>query len=131
MTETFRPGFRISEIDVGILMLGSVGSVLMARFDASLAVAIVFTVAHFFLFCNVLRMSRPLELAWAVLFVALAASTILVDFPSWTHTFMAMLAVTTILAVVHALRPSYHGAFWRQINPNLPDWWKNNGVDEQ
>ncbi len=102
----FRPGFRLSEIDVGVLMLGVLASGLLARFDESFAVALLFTLAHFFLFCNVLRMSRSLELVWALLFVLLAAST--------------------ILAVVQVLRSSYHGVFWRQLNPNLPQWWAVN-----
>ena len=33
----FRPGFRLSEIDVGVLMLGILASVLLARFDESFA----------------------------------------------------------------------------------------------
>ena len=122
----FRPGFRLSEIDVGVLMLGILASVLLARFDESLAVALLFTLAHFFLFCNVLRMSRPLELVWAALFVLLAASTILIGFPPWNYTLSAMLAVTAIFAVVQVLRSSYHGVFWRQLNPNLPQWWAVN-----
>jgi hypothetical protein len=129
-TENFRPGFRISEIDVGVLMLGTLVSVLLARFDESFAVAILFTIAHFFLFCNVLRMSRPLELAWAALFVLLAASTILIGFPTWSHTFSVMLAVTAILAFIQVLQPSYHGAFWRRLNPNLPHWWAINRRDK-
>ena len=122
----FRPGFRLSEIDVGVLMLGVLASVLLARFDESFAVALLFTLAHFFLFCNVLRMSRPLELVWALLFVLLAASTIRTGFPPWSYTFCAMLAVTAILAVVQVQRSSYHGVFWRQLNPNLPQWWAVN-----
>lgn len=122
----FRPGFRLSEIDVGVLMLGILASVLLARFDESFAVALLFTLVHFFLFCNVLRMSRPFELVWAVLFVLLAASTILIGFPSWGYTLSAMLAMTVILAAVQVLRPSYHGVFWRQLNPNLPQWWAVN-----
>ncbi len=129
--ENFQPGFRISEIDVGVLILATLGSVLLARFDESLAVATVFTVAHFFLFCNVLRMSRPLELVWAALYVVLSASTILIGFPTWSHTFTVMLAVTAIFAVIQVLRPSYHGVFWRQINPNLPHWWTINRADKQ
>ena len=122
----FRPGFRLSEIDVGVLILGILASVLLARFDEPFAVALLFTLAHFFLFCNVLRMSRPLELVWAALFVLLAVSTILIGFPPWSYTLSAMLAVTAILAVVQVLRPSYHGVFWRQLNPNLPQWWAAN-----
>lgn len=122
----FRPGFRLSEIDIGVLLLGILTSVLIARFDESLAVALLFTLGHFFMFCNVLRMGRPLELVWAVLFVLLAGSTILNGFPSWSYTLYAMLAVTAILALVQVLQPSYHGVFWRQLNPNLPQWWAVN-----
>jgi hypothetical protein len=129
-TVDFRPGFRLSEIDVGVLILGILASILLARFDESFAVILLFTVAHFFLFCNVLRMSRPLELAWAALFVLLAGSTVRTGFPPWSYTFSAMLAVTIILAVVQILRPSYHGVFWRQFNPNLPQWWAANGNNQ-
>ncbi|MDH4324805.1 MAG: hypothetical protein OEW90_11760 [Betaproteobacteria bacterium] len=122
----FRPGFRLSEIDVGVLMSGILASVLLARVDKSFALALLFTLAHFFLFCNVLRMSRPLELLWAALFVVLAASTILVGFPPWSYTLSAMLAVTVILAVVQVLRPSYHGVLWQRVNPDLPQWWDAN-----
>ncbi len=122
----FQPGFRLSEIDVGILLAGLPFSVLIGHLDESLTFVALFTLAHFFLFCNVLRMSRPLEVLWAVLFVVLAVSTILTGFPTWTFTFSIMLLVTVILTVVQALRPSYHGVFWRQLNPNLPQWWAAN-----
>ena len=122
----FRPGFRLSEIDVGVLMLGILASVLLARFDESFAIALLFTLAHFFLFCNVLRMSRPLELVWALLFVLLASCTIRVGFPPWSYTFSAMLAVMAGMVVIQVLRPSYHGVLWRQLNPNLLQWWAVN-----
>ncbi len=126
-TLDFQPGFRLSELDVGILIAGICASVLLARLDERLAVALLFTLAHFFLFCNVLRMSRPLELLWAVLFVLLAGSTFYLGFPPWNYTLAAMLVVTLTLALVQILRPSYHGVLWRQINPNLKQWWAANG----
>ncbi len=122
----FQPGFRLSEIDVGILLAGLPISVLIGRLDESLTLVVLFTLAHFFLFCNVVRMSRPLELLWAVLFVVLAVSTILSGFPPWIYTFSIMLLVTAILMVVQVLRPSYHGVFWRRLNPDLPQWWAVN-----
>jgi hypothetical protein len=130
-TANFRPGFRISEIDVGVLLLGTIGSYILARIDESLGVLMVFTVAHFFLFCNVVRMDRPLELIWAALFVLLASSTMLIDVPTWSHTFTVVLTVTAIFVAVQVLMPSYHGAFWRQINPNLPQWWAINREDKE
>ena len=122
-TLKFQPGFRLSEMDVGILMLGICSSVLLARLDERLGVALLFVLAHFFLFCNMLRMSRPLELIWAVLFVLLAGSTFTFGLPSWNSTLAAMLVITLILAFVQILLPSYHGVLWRKINPNLEQWW--------
>ena len=119
----FRPGFRVSEVDIAVLIAGVLGSALLIRFDESLAIAVFFTLGHFFLFCNVLRMSRPLELAWAVTFVFLAGSTFRIGFPPFIYTLLTMLVITTILAAIQILRPSYHGAFWQQLNPNLPQWW--------
>jgi len=122
-TLKFQPGFRLSEMDVGIIMLGVCVSVLLARLDERLGLALLFVLAHFFLFCNVLRMSRPLELIWAVLFVLLAGSTFYFGLPPWNTTLAAMLVVTLFLAFVQILLPSYHGVFWRKINPNLKQWW--------
>jgi len=119
----FQPGFRISELDVGVLILGVCASVLLARLDERLGMAVLFVLAHFFLFCNVLRMSRPLELVWAALFVLMAGSTFYFDLPSWNYTMAVMLIVTLMLTLVQILQPSYHGVFWRKINPNLEQWW--------
>lgn len=127
----FRPGFRLSEIDVGVLILGVVVSVPLARLDEFFAIALLFALGHFFLFCNVLRMMRPLEVAWAVLFVVLAASTVRTGFPTWGYTLSAMLAVTAILAAVQIALPSYHGVFWRRVNPGLPQWWAENRKSEE
>jgi hypothetical protein len=122
-TSKFQPGFRLSEMDVGILILGVCCSVLLARFDERLGMVVVFVLAHFFLFCNVLRMRRLLELIWAMLFVFLAGSTFYFNYPFWHYTLVVMLVVTLILAIVQILQPSYHGVLWQKINPNLKQWW--------
>ena len=127
----FRPGFRISEVDVGVVILAILVSVLLGRLDDMLGVATLFTVAHFFLFCNMLRMNRPLELIWAALFVLLAGSTLLVGVPTWSLTLILMLSVTAVFAVIQVLRPSYHGVFWRKLNPNLLRWWEVNRAGKQ
>jgi len=123
---SFRPGFRLSEIDVGILILGVVVPTLIARFHEPLALFMFFAVAHFFLFCNVLRMSRSRELTWAALFVLLAGGTLRSGFPPFGIALWVMLAVTVVLAIVDMSRPSYHGIFWQRLNPGLPQWWEAN-----
>ena len=127
--DEFHPGFRLSEFDVGVLIVGISLSVIVGRTDEWLGFAVAFTVAHFFLFCNVLRMSRPYELTWAALFVLMAASTILRDFPLWSHTFWVMLLCTFIFGALEMRKPSYHGVCWRFVNPNLPQWWATNMDD--
>jgi len=122
-TLKFQPGFRLSEMDVGIILLGVCVSVLLGRFDERLGMMVLFVLAHFFLFCNVLRMSRPLELIWAGLFVLLAGSTFTFGQPSWNTTMAAMLGMTLILTFIQCLLPSYHGVLWRKLNPNLEQWW--------
>jgi hypothetical protein len=124
--EEFHPGFRISEIDVGVLIAGVLVSVVVGRSDDWLGFAVAFTLAHFFLFCNVLRMSRSYELTWATLFVLLSASTLLQGMPTWTNTFLAMLVCTFVVAGLEIGKPSYHGVCWRLVNPNLPHWWATN-----
>jgi hypothetical protein len=124
--EEFRPGFRLSEFDVGVLIVGILMSVIVGRSDDWLGFAVTFTAAHFFLFCNVLRMSRPFELIWAALFVLMAASTILLGVPTWSNTFLALLLCTFVLACIEIRKPSYHGVCWKIVNPNLPQWWATN-----
>src|SRR5262249_2513053 len=70
---TFQPGFRLSALDVIVLIIGGIASAYVMTRDWWFGIAIAFVVLHFFLFCNVLRMSRPLELIWAGIFAAMAA----------------------------------------------------------
>ena len=86
-----------------------------------------FVVGHFFLFCNVFRVARPLEFAWASLFTALAGSTIVVEQPGWPVTLAISLAATLVVIVVQMHKPSYHGIAWQRINPELRAWWEAQG----
>jgi hypothetical protein len=122
-TRTFQPGFRLSATDVGVLVVGAAASAYAATLDRWLGVAVAFVVAHFFLFCNVLRMSRPLELTWATVFAALAAAAISLGTPSWPVVFAVSSSVTAVVALIEARRPSYHGVGWQRVNPRLPEWW--------
>jgi hypothetical protein len=121
---TFRPGFRFSKLDAVILLVGLYISADTASVYPWVGIAIGFVIAHFFLFCNLVRMARPSELAWSALFVLLASSTILVGSPQWPMTLAISFAVTVVLIGLEMRKPSYHGVFWRQINPELLQWWQ-------
>ena len=123
----FAPGFRLSVLDAIILIAGFVVVFALATIAWWGALVVGFVLGHFFLFCNVVRMSRPLELAWAVVFATLAAATLALDAPGWPVTLAVSLIASLALVGLEMRKPSYHGAGWKRINPGLPAWWKEHG----
>jgi len=127
----FSPGFRISTLDIAVLAGGAVGAIWAFQRYRWLGLVIAFTISHFFLFCNVLRMARPLELAWSAVFMSLAGSTITFSVPGWFPTFALSLVVTLIVALIQLRKPSYHGVAWHRFNPDLPRWWATNNLSKR
>ena len=123
----FKPGVRFSKLDAVILLVGLYISADTAAVMPWYGIAIGFVIAHFFLFCNIVRMARASELAWAALFVALASSTILTGVPRWPVTLAIAMAATVLLVALEMRKLSYHGILWRRINPNLQEWWEAQG----
>ena len=78
---------------------------------------------YFFLFCNVFRVSRPLELLWAGVFVVLAGTTLVTGVPGWLPTSIVSVLVAALVVGAEMRKPSYHGVGWQSINPALPTWW--------
>jgi hypothetical protein len=119
----FKPGFRISKIDLLVLAIG----LLLAGYcypDSKVASLIIFfVVGHFFLFCNVTRMSRVPELIWSGIFLCFAGFSVSTGHPSWLITFSLSTSVTFILILLEIQKPRYHGIFWQRLNPNLPNWF--------
>ena len=121
----FAPGWRFSVLDGFVLVAGMSASVGFGAFVWWIGFVIAFTIAHFFLFCNVFRISRPLELVWAGAFVALSSATIAFEAPGWLLTAAISLAVTIVVVVIEMRKPSYHGVGWQTINPGLRTWWES------
>ncbi len=119
----FAPGFRLSLRDAIVLAAGAIAAPALATMVWWWGFVVAFVVAHFFLFCNVVRMARPFELAWTAVFLALAVATVMLDFPGWPATISASLAATIVVVALQLRQPSYHGLGWRGINPGLPEWW--------
>jgi hypothetical protein len=120
----FRPGFRLSMFDKIILFIGGGVAIYLATVEVTASFIVAFVVGHFFLFCNVFRISRPPELIWATIFVSASVMTITVGYPGWVVT----TAISLVLAIAFIIReirsPSYHGILWHRINPQLEKWWK-------
>ncbi len=119
----FQPGFRLSRRDVLVLLLGGATATGWWREAPWFSALILFTVGHFFLFCNVLRMARRYEQLWTAVFLGLAVTTLRSDTPDWGQTYGLSLLTTVILAALQLRHPSYHGVWWQRVNPDLPQWW--------
>jgi len=128
---TFSPGFRMSAVDGGVLALGAIAAAAAASIDPSWGLAIGLPVVHFFLFCNVFRISRPLELLWAGVFLILAALTVVWGAPGWAATVVVSVFVACAVVVAEMCKPSYHGVVWQRINPRLREWWEQHGPRAQ
>lgn len=126
---TFAPGFRLSVVDGFVLLAGVAGTIILSMIVWWWGFVLGFVLGHFFLFCNVVRMARPLELLWSGVFVALAGATILLETPGWLVTALLSLVVTAIVVAVEMRKPSYHGVGWKWINPGLPAWWESHMVE--
>lgn len=135
----FRPGFRCSVIDLIVIVLGSLFALawgtsfdILLRIyspipDLAVGLGLFLPVFAFFLFCNVFRVSRPLELVWAAFYVILFTATVRFEVLDWRLTIGLLVFAMTTVILIEMRRPSYHGVGWQKINPDLPTWWKMNG----
>jgi len=127
-TPTFSPGFYFSVTDVVVLVAGILGSLLLGSIVWWYGAIIGFVILHFFLFCNVFRISRSSELIWAAGFIVLAGSTIVTEMPGWIATGIGGIALSSLLVWRETRRSDYHGICWQVWNPDLPEWWESNHV---
>ena len=122
----FKPGFRISKIDVFVLVIGALSAGYFYTVSQISSLIILFVIGHFFIFCNITRMSRIPELIWSGIFLLCAGFSAAKGQPSWSATFVLAGLTTIILVVLEVRKPGYHGIFWQTLNPNLPSWFEKN-----
>ena len=81
-----------------MLVAGAVATVTLWQTIWWLGFVIALVVGHFFLFCNVFRVARPLELARAAVFLASTYPTIAFGSPGWPASIV--ISLTTSFAVI-------------------------------
>jgi hypothetical protein len=109
-----------------VLVLGTVATIALWPTTPWLGFVVAFVVGHFFLFCNVFRIARSLELCWSGIFVVLTYGTIAWEMPSWPVAIAGTLLTTAVVIGIEMRKPTYHGILWQRINPQLPQWWAEN-----
>ena len=117
----FKPGFRLSFMDVLVLASSILGALKVYELSAYFSFVILFVIGHFFVFCNVIRIHWKSEIIWSVFFVVLGGWRVPIEY-HFTLSFL----LTLVLVYLHIKKPSYHGAFWKTLNPGLLDWFLEN-----
>jgi hypothetical protein len=114
-------GFRFSLVDGCAIALCAFGVWglwdLLGEFVWILPVAL----GHFFLFCNVFRVRRGYELAWAALFLINFSAWFLLGF-SWAGVLAAQAPVTLLAIGAEMRSPRYHGVFSRRLNERIDEY---------
>lgn len=119
----FRPGFRFAPTDALVLLAGAAAAWFAWRIEPWLGIAVLLPVALFFVYCNIVRMARPLELVWALAYAAGCVVRVQLGVPGWPWLVSGSVGLAAGLVVVQLRRPDYHGIGWQRINPQLPQWW--------
>jgi hypothetical protein len=108
---TRRRGFRFSIVDLTAIGACALATWLLFEELDSFVWLLPVTLGHFFLFCNVFRICRRLELIWSVLFVINVASFVIINRFAWLP-ILAIQSLVTVTVITLEIKSSrYHGIF--------------------
>ncbi len=113
---------RLSFSDVAVLASACLGVWWMHRHNNDMWWIIAAVVGHFFLFCNVFRIRRSLELWWAAIFVINTAWWLAQGQTDWLPTMGYQAPVTLVVIIIEMYSPWYHGIGARRINRRLDEY---------
>jgi hypothetical protein len=82
----------------------------------------VIVACHFFLFCNVFRVTRRRELIWAALFILNVGFWLLLRRLDWFNVLACQLPVSAGVIAWEIKATRYHGIFAGRLNPTLNDY---------
>ncbi|MCA9098366.1 MAG: hypothetical protein KDA36_08270 [Planctomycetaceae bacterium] len=106
-----RRGFRFSILDLSAIAVCGLLTWLTYPFLDELSLLFPITLGHFYLFCNVFRIHRNLELIWAGGFVFNVAIHLVLREISWLRILAIQTPLTVFLIVVEMRSGRYHGIF--------------------
>ena len=119
----FKPGFRVLPHDIPFIVIGIALAVYFYSSIPDLSVIAITSVFHFFLFCNIFRIRRAPELIWGGIFITLSYLKIEGLIQNWSLSLLISFIIAICIIAYETKHPSYHGVFWRKLNPNLKNWW--------
>jgi hypothetical protein len=115
-------GFRCSPLDAAVVIAAPIATWLARPVLGPMAGVICLAVGHFFLFCNVFRITRRKELLWTAACLANVTAWTLADAFSWAGILAVQTPLTAMLIGLELRSPGYHGVLARRLNPRLDDY---------
>lgn len=116
-------GMRFSRMDAVAIFAMAIAAVALWPAVGGLALVGPFALGHFFLFCNVFRVRRRLEIGWAAAFVANCAMWVtFAEGWSWAAVFAVQLPITIAVIASEIRSPRYHGVRANRWNPRLHEY---------
>lgn len=112
-------GLRFSIADAFALIVFAISAFLLNKAGSEFWWLLLIAAGHFFLFCNIFRIIRRLELIWAGLFILNVATWICLQRLSWLRVLLCQLPVTFVVLVAALKAARYHGIFAKRLNPQL------------
>jgi hypothetical protein len=115
-------GLRLSCTDAVVLVAAAAGTVALWRMESPIWWLLAVVVGHFFLFCNVVRLHRSLELLWAIAFILNAGFWMWRQNLTLIPVLACQLPITVVLVIVELRSCRYHGIFAARLNPRLGEY---------
>jgi hypothetical protein len=92
-------------------------------FLGTIAVLFPVVLGHFFLFCNVFRIARELELLWSAIFMTDVGMWVGLESFTWSRVLLTQTPVTILLIALTVFRTDYHG-----VGYLLVPWGRRRGI---
>ena len=115
-------GFRFFIGDIFILVSGIAVPLLTWRLIGACSLLVPFVVGHFFLFCNIFRVRRKLELIWAAIFLINTFTWSIIGNLYVPGIFGIQIIATLVIIICEVRSPLYHSVFARKVNPKLDEY---------
>jgi hypothetical protein len=115
-------GLRFSGSDGLILLCFTGGATGLWRMHSELWWMLLIVAGHFFVFCNVFRITRPKELAWAALFLVNTCAWFVSGRLEWLPVLLTQLPISILVIAAEIRSPRYHGILAQRWNTNLGDY---------
>jgi hypothetical protein len=102
-------GFRFSATDAGMIVVCTAVTWGLWPTVGKIALTFPVVLGHFFLFCNVFRIPRFLELSWGGIFIINVGFWFTIDRFDWIPILWSQLLPTMIVIFLAIMKTDYHG----------------------